>query len=137
MKIKLMSPSPFFAFLMVILIFNSPFISLAQQNSVQARATAAAEQDATDHVNKSLWFFGGCLGGILIIIIANVHEPSPPASSLLGKSPEYVSFYTDAYKAKARNIQTSQAMRGCVANIVVAAGCYGCLLVGGVIGSLD
>ena len=137
MKIKLMSPSPFFAFLMVVLILNSPFVSLAQQNSVRSGAEAAAERDAAAQVNKSLWFFGGCLGGILVIIIANVHEPSLPASSLLGKSPEYVSFYTDAYRAKARNIQTSQAIRGCVANAVVGVGCYGCLLVGGVIGSLD
>ena len=137
MKIKLMSPSPFFAFLMVVLILNAPFVSLAQQKSVQAKAEADAERDAETRVNKPLWFFGGCLGGILVIIIANVHEPSPPAASLLGKSPEYVSFYTDAYKAKTRNIQTSQAMRGCLANVVVIGGCYGCLLVGGIIGELD
>ena len=136
MKIKLMSPSPFLAFLMVVLIFNSPFVSLAQQNSEQAGAIAAAERDATAYVNNSLWFFGGCLGGVLVIILANIYESTPPATALLGKSPEYVSFYTDAYKAKTRSIQTSQAVKGCVANVVVVGGCYGCLLVGGIMDEL-
>ena len=115
MKIKLMSPSPFFAFLMVVLILNSPFVSLAQQNSVKAEAIAAAERDAAAHVNKSLWFLGGCLGGILIYAIANVAEATPPSSALLGKSPEYVAFYTDAYRAKIRKIRTSGVKLGCAA----------------------
>ena len=118
MKIKLMSPSPFFAFLMVVLILNSPFVSLAQQNSVKAEAIAAAERDAAAHVNKSVWLLGACVTyGILPLIIANVAEPVPPASALIGKSPEYVAFYTDAYKAKVRKIRTSGVTLGCAAGL--------------------
>ena len=125
MKRKSKLHSRFLAFIMLCLIFYSPF---ALQNTVRVSAIAAAEQDAAAQVNKSLWFFGGCLGGILVIILANIHEPYPPASSLLGKTPEYVSYYTDAFRAKARNLQTSQAMRGCAANCIVVAGCYGCMI---------
>ncbi|MCG9129474.1 hypothetical protein JT359_17940 [Candidatus Poribacteria bacterium] len=129
MKRKSKLHSRFLAFIMLCLIFYSPFVSFALQNTVRVSAIAAAEQDAAAQVNKSLWFFGGCLGGILVIILANIHEPYPPASSLLGKTPEYVSYYTDAFRAKARNLQTSQAMRGCAANCIVVAGCYGCMII--------
>ena len=128
MKRKSKLQSRFIAFILLCLILYSPFVSFALQNSVRVSAIADAERDAASQVNKSLWFFGGCLGGILVIILANIHEPYPPASSLLGKSPEYVSFYTDAFRAKARNLQTSQAVRGCAANCIVVAGCYGCMI---------
>lgn len=108
-------------------MFSYPLVAISQQNSIHTKAIADAERDAEANVNKSLWFFGGCLGGILVIIFANVHEPSPPAVAFLGKSPEYISFYTDAYRSKARNLQTSQAIKGCAANGIAIAGCYGCL----------
>ena len=60
MKIKLMSLSSFLAFLMAVLIFGSPFGSFAQQNSVRAKAIAAAERDAEARVNKSIWLLGAC-----------------------------------------------------------------------------
>ena len=127
MKRKLNSPSTFIAFIMLCLILYSPFVSFALQNTIQRSAITAAERDAAAQVNKPLWFFGGCFGGILVIILANIHEPYPPASSLIGKSPEYVSFYTDAFRVKARTLQSSQAMRGCAANCIVVVGCYGCI----------
>lgn len=113
--------------LLVAMLFSIPIFALAQQISVQEEAISDAEKDAAAQVNKPLWFFGGCLGGVLVIIFANIHEPYPPASSLLGKSPEYVSFYTDAFRTKARYLQANQAIRGCAANCIVVAGCYGCM----------
>lgn len=117
---------------MLCLISYLPFASFALQNTIQTSAIAAAERDAAAQVNKPLWFFGGCFGGILVIILANIHEPYPPASSLIGKSPEYVSFYTDAFRAKSRTLQSSQAMRGCAANCIVVVGCYGCMIINAV-----
>ena len=130
MKIKLMSLSPFLAFLIAVLIFSSPFVSLAQQNSVRARAIADAERDAAVRVNKSVWLLGACFSyGIIPLIIANVAEPVPPASALIGKSPEYVAFYTDAYKAKVRKIRTSGVKLGCAAGVGCCVAYF--LLVGG------
>jgi len=117
-KIKLMSPSPFLAFLIAVLIFNASFVSFAQQNSVKVKAITAAERDAEARVNKSVWLLGACVTyGILPLIIANVAEPVPPASALIGKSPEYVAFYTDAYKAKVRKIRTSGVTSGCAVGL--------------------
>lgn len=105
--------------LMTFLIFSAPFVVLAQQAEM-AEARMAAENDAKMDVNGTLWFVGGCLGwvillgGIITIGAAYTVQPSPPASRLIGKSPEYVAFYTDAYKAKAKSIQTSKAWTGCV-----------------------
>ena len=58
--------------------------------------------------------FIGCLGNILGYLIASVYEPTPSASRLLGKSPEYAAVYTDSYKAESRNIQVRQATIGLV-----------------------
>ena len=90
-----------------------PLVTFAQQVSVQAEAVTAAEADAEASAQKSLWFVIGC--GLPVVGIAGAYllESSPPASRLLGKSPEYVVFYTDAYKAKGKNIQVRTALTGC------------------------
>ena len=41
------------------------------------------------------------------------HSPSPPAEQLLGKSPLYVSIYTDTYQSQARGIRIKMAASGC------------------------
>ena len=107
------------ALLMAVLTFSMPFITLAQQN-LQVEAIIAAERDAQNDVNTSLWFLGGCLGGVIGLIIAHGVEPAPPATRLLGKSPEYVAFYTDAYKAKAKKLQTNSALGGCVVSALAS-----------------
>ena len=116
-------------FLMAVLVFSMPFAALSLQHSVRAEAIAAAEQDASANVNTTLWFWGGCAGGVLVFLFSHIHEPSPPASALLGKSPEYVASYTDAYQAKARKLQTSRAMWGCVTGGVISGLAYGCLVI--------
>ena len=95
------------AFLMALLIFSIPFVALAQQYSVQAEAIAAAQRDATASTDPTFWFIVGCFGNVLGLIYANYATPSISASRLLGKSPEYVAFYSDAYKMKAKQIQTN------------------------------
>jgi hypothetical protein len=80
-------------------------------------ARRAAEIDAEAFTNSGLWFLAGCLGTAVGVIIAYVYTPSPPASRLIGKSPEYVAYYTDFYKTKAKSIQTSKAWTGCLVNV--------------------
>ena len=106
---------------MAVLICSIPFVTFAQQNSLQAEAIAAAERDARNDVNKGLWFLGGCFGGVIGVIIAYSVEPSPPAIRLLGKSPEYVAFYTQAYAKKAKKLQTNSALGGCCVSILYVA----------------
>ncbi|MCG9126682.1 hypothetical protein JT359_03675 [Candidatus Poribacteria bacterium] len=121
-----------FVSLMVILLIGLPFVSLAQQNTIQSQAIADAEQDVSTDVNGTLWFLGGCLGNITVIIIANVIEPTPPASRLLGKSPEYIATYTDTYRAKATNLQSSRALAGCITGTAVCCVGYSFLFIAAV-----
>ena len=115
-------------FLMAVLIFSMPFVTFAQQHSVQAEAITAAEQDANKDVNKFLWFGVGCiLSGLFFlsepfgyivppsgIVGTYFYRPTPPPSRLIGKSPEYVAAYTSAYQAKRGNIQALWASAGCL-----------------------
>ena len=127
MKTELKKPLQILALLMVVLTFSTPFVTFAQQNSLQMEAIAAAERDAQNDVNKGLWFLGGCFGGIIGVIIAYGVEPYPPATRLLGKSPEYVAVYTDTYKEKAKKLQTNSALGGCcVSTLYVAT--YGVIM---------
>ena len=158
---------------MVALTFSMPLTILAQQESVQieiSEATAerdrnamileikaAAEQDASNDINRWAWFgtglgtaflgcgvggLAGCLigestnyrssyfsmgpsssgingffvgatAGVLLPIISIFASPvHVPAGRLMGKSPEYVEFYTDAYQKKMRSLKTKWAAAG-------------------------
>ncbi len=127
MRIEFKMPFKILALFMASIMFSMPFVTLAQRN-VQAEATAAAKRDAQNDINSTLWCLGGCLGGVIAIVIAYAVEPTPPATRLIGKSPEYVAFYTDAYTETAKKRQANSALNGCLANacasialIVVAA----------------
>ena len=110
-------------FVMAVLTFSMPFITFAQQNSGQAEAIAAAEADAEARINTTVWRLLGCAGGLITVAATYFYEPPPPAGALLGKSPEYVTYYTDAYKQKSKNLQFRGAIEGCV-----AGGCLGSAL---------
>ena len=120
---------PFYIFvvLMCVLPLNMPAHCFAQQNSVPLEAKADAEYDAEDDVNTTLWLAAGgilgtagsCLLGTIAMGGAYVYQPVPPAERLLGKSAEYVSFYTDAYKARMRRLQLVAAAKGAAGGTAV------------------
>ena len=96
------------------ILFLNPLITLAQQIDV-VKVRLEAEIDARANTNSGLWFLAGFLGGIIGVAIAYIYEPSPPAVKLLGKSPEYVAVYIDAYRSAARKMQARWAWTGCLA----------------------
>ena len=51
-----------------------------------------------------------------------LHPPNPPPERLIGKSPAYVKFYADAYRAKMRSYQIKSGAAGSV---------FGCLTLTG------
>ena len=113
---------------MCVLSLNMPVQCFAQQrNTVALDAKTDAEYDAEDDVNAALWLAAGgvlgiagnCLLGSLAVGGAYVYQPVPPAERLLGKSAEYVSFYTDAYKARMRRLQLVAATKGAAGGAAV------------------
>ncbi len=125
-----MKRSPLFRALVVLmsmLIFNFPLQAIAQQRTTVIDAKAAAEYDAEDDVNTAVWLAaGGVLGvvgnlalGAVAIGGAYVYQPVPSAERLLGKSAEYVTIYTDAYKAKSRNLRLIAAAKGALGGATV------------------
>lgn len=91
----------------------------AQQSPVPASTHLTAEQDAESDAKKVTWFFIGFLGNILGVLVASIYEPTPPASRLLGKSPEDAALYTDRYKAKSRRTQVIESIGGCVVGLIL------------------
>ena len=120
---------------MAVLMFSMPFATLAQQHLVRVEAEVAAERDAEARTQKPVWFIFGCVGGLLAVAYVYLYEPSIPAGALLGKSPEYVAFYTDAYTLKAKDIQMKTALGGCVTNCIVSGVLYVALGVGAIVAS--
>ena len=72
-----------------------------------------ATEDAKVDTNKTLWFIAGFLGGIIGVILAYAIPPNVPQLRLVGKSPEYVAAYTDAYRSAGIKEQASAAWLGC------------------------
>ena len=88
-------------------------------NNDQNQAHFTAEQDAETNISKILWFFLGFFANIVGILIAAIYQPTPPATRLFEKSQEYIVFYTDAYKSKARGIQLTYAIVGAIVPFVL------------------
>lgn len=84
------------------------------------QAEITAEQDAETYVSKFLWVVVGLFGNIIGVIIAIVYQATPPAARLLDKSEEYIAFYTDTYKTRARTIQLSYAFIGFIIPAVLS-----------------
>lgn len=115
------------------LTFSTPFVTIAQQNFVQDEAATAAEADANKDVSKLLCFGAGCVFSALFflptpygyllppvgIIGSYSYRPGPLPARLIGKSPEYISAYTTAYKSKRGHIQAQWTSAGCLSGCVI------------------
>lgn len=125
-------PFKIFALNLAVLMFSVPFVSPAQQG-LHVEAMVAAERDAETDTSQALWIggtfvlaaAGGCLLGSVGLLGAYIYDPPVPSHRLLGKSPEYVMFYTQAYKEKAENLQVRSSFLGCLGGTVVAAIIWG------------
>ena len=113
---------------MVLLLFSMPCLTLAQQTNDAAQAIADATRDAKNPQNGYVWFPAGCLLGVVGILIAAVYSPPPPATRLLGKSPEYITYYTETYQKVAKDDQVTEATLGCLPGTCLWAGAYAWLL---------
>ena len=59
------------------------------------------------------------IGGLLTIGAALTHAPEPPAQRLLGKSPDWVNAYTEAYQKSIKRYNAIATFEGCVAGTFI------------------
>jgi len=97
-------------------------------NGGLAAAMAAGEADAQADTSGGLWFAAGCLIGVVGVILGYVVEPSPPPTRMLGKSPEYVTAYTQSYRYAGKKEQGSKALTGCLLGTAIAVAIYAVLV---------
>lgn len=139
---KIRSTFHMFVFLMVVLTFSMPFVTLAQQNiepaeattdaeraAMVAKATADAERDSQADTDTTFWFIVGCFGSVLGFLYANYNVPTVPADRLIGKSPDYVTTYSSVYVRESKAIRQNRVVTGCVTSGIVGGAIYGCLIV--------
>lgn len=116
-------------FACILMMLSLPFESRCQEISDSVQAIADAKADAA---KPNVWvgwgalsFLAavgfGCLGGSAVIIGSQVMTPNPPTERFLGKSPEYISFYTSAYQNEARSKRLLHSSLGCLGGTMLAA----------------
>ena len=96
---------------------------LAQRDDINA-GFIAGEQAAKANANTTLWFFAGCCLNMYGVVTSYIYEPTPSAVELLGKSPEYVAAYTDAYTNISKSIQMRSSLTGLMVLIVSYVAVY-------------
>ena len=57
---------------------------------------------------------GAIVGATIPLIGISLYNPNVPPDRFIGKSPEYIDHYTDAYRKKARSIRTGAAASGII-----------------------
>ena len=81
---------------------------------IHSQAVADAQRDAQLVVNKTIWQLTGCVGNIFGVGAALIYEPPLPANRLIGKSPEYVEYYTNEFRRETKGLQLYHASTGCI-----------------------
>ena len=57
---------------------------------------------------------GFVVGATSPLILIDNYDPNPPSERLVGKSPEYIDYYTKTYKSKTKSIRKRSATVGCL-----------------------
>ena len=91
-----------------------PIIIQAQMTDVQ-QAEADARRDVSQDVSTISWGIGGFFCSICAVAYVYIDKPQVPSARLVGKSAEYVSFYTDTYNREVRKKRGQAALIGCLA----------------------
>ena len=85
-----------------------------EQDLDESKAYADAKRDVKAHINPTLWFTTGCFFPLVGPLYSQRDIKKVPAARTLGKSPEYVAFYIDAYKIEMKKLRYNWALGGCI-----------------------
>lgn len=90
-----------------------PTITIPQEQlATRQQAILDANQDVEQYVSGTKWFLLGALGGIFTYFYVIDNTPAMPTTRLLGKSAEYLAFYTVEYQSKAKNKRLKSSCLG-------------------------
>ena len=109
--------------MMLFSIIILPVTAQGQETEVQ-RATEDALRDVEQDVSKITWGISGFFCSVCSVAYAYIDKPQVPASRFVGKSAEYVSFYTDAYHREVRKQRGQAAVIGCLAGSIFSTITY-------------
>ena len=84
---------------------NDQYVAIIQ---AKQDAELAAKQD------KLIWYGSGLFGSCLGVGVAYMTPITVDPAKLMGKSPEYITFYSSAYRESIRAQRVEQATIGCV-----------------------
>lgn len=93
---------------------------MAQIDPSAEKIMQEAEADAHADVSGTVFGIGGFFCGIFGWLAATLISPDVPSARLIGKSSNYVSIYTQAYKDKVKSIRTTAACTGWVLGSAVS-----------------
>ena len=62
----------------------------------------------------SVTLMGFIVGATGPLFLIDNYDPDPPSDRLVGKSPEYIDYYTKTYKSKTKSIRKRSATVGCL-----------------------
>ena len=113
-----------------------PTQPLDPAEALKMQAIADAQKDVEAYINKPMWFMIGCMLPVFGLITPYMYKPPIPAGELIGKSPEYVAYYTDAYQVGMEKMQFRSALNGFITAGAVSCLGFGCLTITGVITGL-
>ena len=86
-----------------------------KRHSIHSQAIANAQREAAaDAQQDSTWYGAGFFFSIFGIGAAYIMTPPVSVERLLGKSPEYVIFYTNEYEKVMQKKHVEQASIGCL-----------------------
>jgi len=88
----------------------------------EAKAVEDAKNDVKEHIHSIRWFMGGCMFSVVGLILAQREPKKIPVARLIGKTKEYVTFYTDTYRIEMRKKRYNYALGGCLLNGITLGG---------------
>ena len=118
--------------ILLLLAFATPFHVFAQQqDSVitqeQRKAIQDAKDDAGSFTNALNWVALGCMLPFISILGAHASNPTIRVDKLIGKSPEYISFYTETYRHETQQQNIGAATAGSFVSILGLAIIFGAI----------
>ncbi len=96
-------------------------IPCSAQTGIAAQAIIDARKDAKKDVNIIQWTALGCCFTIPTYAALMITKSEVPINRFMGKSPEYISFYTQEYQRKTKSLQHMYAVIGWGTGLVVTA----------------